>query len=110
VNIVKIVLKGLKQDIRDKRAMAMMIVFPIVLIMILGTAFANVFGNESSINLKGKVLYKIETDKPMAVAFNGIKEGLKDYDIKFTETEDAEKAKAFVLHAIGKKGVLFLVT
>lgn len=99
MNIVRLVLKGLKQDIRDKRAMAMMIAFPIVLIMILGTAFANVFGNESSIDLKGKVLYKIETDKPMAAAFNGLKEGLKDYDIKFTETEDAEKAKAQIKNA-----------
>jgi ABC-2 type transport system permease protein len=93
MNILKIILKGLKQDIRDKRTMAIMIAFPIALIIILGAAFTNAFGESLGISFNAKVLYKIETDKPMAEAFNSFKDGFKDSDLKFTETSDALKAK-----------------
>jgi ABC-2 type transport system permease protein len=96
MNFINIVLKGLKQDIRDKRTMAIMVAFPLALIIILGAAFTNAFGDDTNIGLKAKVLYKIETDKPMAEAFNSFKEGLKDSDLKFTEIDDALKAKDLI--------------
>ncbi len=93
MKVLLIILKEIKHNIRNYKANAMMILFPIILIIILGAAFSGTF--DSTIKLgEINVLYTIDenvnTADPMfEKAFNSFRDGMnKEHDIKFEETED----------------------
>lgn len=93
MNILQIVIKEIKQNVRDKKAMSMMILFPIVLILVLGSALKGNFST-TSIGDTTKVLYKIESTSEAAKNFkeNIIDQG-KSFHMQFTKTNDIEAAK-----------------
>lgn len=86
MNIVNIMLKEVKQIFRDRQSMALMVAFPIVLILILGSALSGAF--KSSINLDDvNILYTSESGK-ISEGFNAFMDSAKEMEIKFTESKD----------------------
>jgi ABC-2 type transport system permease protein len=93
MNIIYLILKEIKQSFRDKKNMSMMILFPIILIIVLGSALKSAFSGNLTIETP-KVLYKIESTSQSAkeLKANFIDKG-KEFNIEFEEAEDIDKAK-----------------
>lgn len=95
MNIIWIISKEFKHNLRDYKSNLMMVLFPIVLIVILGAAFSNVFNN-STIKLSNvTVLYTQDVDgsaeSAFAKAFEGFRNGLSDeLAITFEKTDDVD--------------------
>jgi len=91
MNIINILVKEFKHNTRNWKANAMMVLFPILLIIILGAAFVNMFSQ--SIDLSGiKVLYTTQCSKELADGFRNFTDELnKGMKIVFVETTDTEK-------------------
>ncbi|MBS2770521.1 ABC transporter permease [Anoxybacillus rupiensis] len=60
MNIIRIAFKEIKSDFRDIRTLVFMLAFPIVLMLILGTALSNTFNTSTSVG-EIHVLYKDQT-------------------------------------------------
>lgn len=95
MKILNIIIKEIKHNFRNKRSLAIMILFPIVLIVILGTAFSKVMSNDIKLG-EIRALYTVQGEGNVEKAFEDLKKGLKDYNVSFKETEDIEKAKESV--------------
>lgn len=95
MKILNIVIKEIKHNFRNKRVLAIMILFPIVLIVILGTAFSKVMSNDVQLG-EIKVLYTVQGEGNVGKAFEDLQKGLKEYNVSFKETEDIKKAKESV--------------
>lgn len=95
MKILNIVIKEIKHNFRNKRVLAIMILFPIVLIVILGTAFSKVMSNDIQLG-EIKVLYTVQGQGNVEKAFEDLQKGLKEYNVSFKETEDIKKAKESV--------------
>lgn len=97
-NIFIIIKKSLLYGIRDKKNMAMMILFPIVLILVLGTALASQDG--PSIDLKDTtVFYSINGNSEASKSFQDFIDDLnksKKFDTKFVKTKNDSYAKDMV--------------
>ncbi|MGY0374560.1 ABC transporter permease [Clostridium sp. JNZ J1-5] len=91
MRILSIAIKELKQNLRDRKAMALMILFPIVLIVILGTAFSKVMGDNIDLG-EIKVIYSVEGKGNVSESFDALKESLKQYNVSFTYTDNKKKA------------------
>lgn len=87
-----IILKEIKQNFRDKRAILLMTLFPLLLIIILGTAFSGVFGEKESFKIDAKVLYKNAAGNHVTEAFMQLVSGLRDMGMSFERTEDEKTA------------------
>lgn len=71
MNIWNIAVKEFKSDLRDKRTLFLMLVFPIVLMLILGSALTNAFSGGLTVD-EMKLLYKNEaTAGELAQAWEG---------------------------------------
>ncbi|AHF11052.1 MULTISPECIES: ABC transporter permease [Dehalobacter] len=91
MRIIHIILKEFKQNIRDFKANIMMVLFPIVLIVILGTAFSGVFSNDIVLD-DIRVLYSVQGDPALTESFHSFQDELqKQLGITFTETTDPEE-------------------
>lgn len=91
MRIIHIILKEFKQNIRDFKANIMMVLFPIVLIVILGTAFSGVFSNDIVLD-DIRVLYSVQGDPALTESFHSFQEELqKQLGITFTETTNPEE-------------------
>ena len=91
MKFVIIALKEIKQNLRDKKSMAMMVIYPILLMIILGSALSGAFND--SISFKDtKVLYKIEGKKSISNNFNEFTKALNDLGIETIEIEDEKQA------------------
>lgn len=92
MNIVSIIIKEIKQNIKDKKAMCLMVLFPIVLITILGTALSAEFG-DSNTSYKVSVLYCIQGKSTLADNFEKYIVNAKNgIDVTYTKTDDANDA------------------
>lgn len=93
MNIMQLILKEIKQNVRNKKSMLIMILFPIILILVLSGALKSQFDNNSI--GKSKVLYSIQSTGSAA---KGLKENIidkgNDFNIEFIETKDIEAAKS----------------
>lgn len=69
MNIINIALMEFKRTIRDHRTLIFMLAFPIVLMLILGTALSNAFDNTIKID-KIHVLYTEQNDSHISSAFH----------------------------------------
>ncbi|WDV46636.1 ABC transporter permease [Clostridiaceae bacterium M8S5] len=93
MKFLSIVKKEMLHNIRDKRAMFLMIIFPILLIVILGAAFSSSF-NSSNIIRDVKVSYKINDEGKLGDSFIGFTKSIsKELDISFEPLDDEEIAK-----------------
>lgn len=98
MKILSIIIKEFIINLRDYKANAMMVLFPIVLIAILGTAFNGVFSGSIEFD-DTKVLYKVEAkdNAVFATAFESFSSQLsKETGIVFEKTDDFEGSKAGV--------------
>jgi len=93
MNIIYIIIKEVKHSFRDKKSMAMMILFPIALIVVISSAFKTSFTSSIDIGTP-KVLYSIEgkgvTSDNFKTSF--IERG-KDFKIEFTKMDNMDSAK-----------------
>ncbi len=98
MKIFRIIVKEILKNVRDYKANAMMVLFPIVLITILGTAFSGIFSGTIEFD-DTKVLYVVEVEEnaTFAAAFESFSSQLsKETGITFEKTEDFEGNKARV--------------
>lgn len=79
-------------NFRDKQGMALMILFPIILIIILGAEFSSEFNGDSSSYKSINVLYKTENDDKNSAFITFYNEG-KKMGINFTEAKSIEEGK-----------------
>ncbi len=90
MNILNIIWKEFRQNIRNWKANSMMVLFPIVLIIILGTALSGAF--DSSIKLSDtRVLYTLENGNGLSQYFKEFTAQGKELGIQFEETSDVDK-------------------
>ena len=93
MKFISMVKKEILHNFRDSKAMFMMIVFPILMIIILGTAFSGNF-NSSNVITGVKVSYNINVTGDIEEGFKDFMTSLsKQLDITFTEIKDKELAK-----------------
>lgn len=91
MKILLIAAKEIKQNLRDRKGMAMMILFPVLLMLVLGTALSGGFNN--TISLKDtKVLYSISGSVQEKEAFSNFTETMKKTGIQFEKTDNINKA------------------
>lgn len=96
MRVLRITVKEFKQNMRDYKGNALMILLPIVLITILGAAFSGLFSNTISLGDE-KILYKVDVTENVqfTAAFENFCKILNDETgIVFEEAEDVETAKA----------------
>lgn len=97
MNIFKIIFKEIKQDLRNKKGMVLMILFPMVLILILGAAFSNVFSTDKKTGTIN-ILYAIEGKDQTRDSFNEFMKSVsKDMDITFKKQDNIEKGKQSIV-------------
>lgn len=89
-----LVKKELKHNFRDKKAMFLMTIFPILLILILGMALSGTFSS-SIMPSKIKVAYMGDSDKEIYKSFKEFTKE-KTLNIDFEEIQDEENAKEMV--------------
>lgn len=90
MSTINIFIKEIKHNIRNPRNMALMVLFPIVLIMVLGTALSGVF--DSSESFKDiHVVYSSQSAGPLSRAFASFAENSRATGIEFTAAESAEQ-------------------
>ncbi len=87
MNIYRIFVKEIKQNLRNVRALAMMILFPIVLMLVLGTALSGVFDSSNSFQ-DISVIYINQGGAPLSEAFNAFVARGSEMGLKFTSTEN----------------------
>ncbi|SHE88085.1 ABC-2 type transport system permease protein [Seinonella peptonophila] len=110
MNIWSMTLKEILVTIRNKRAFIFMLAFPIILILILGTALSNNFENTSSIG-KIHILYYEEQANSYTKPFHDFMAAVKKSDLSFEKTtKDAgkqaiAKAKADGYIELSNKGI-----
>jgi ABC-2 type transport system permease protein len=86
MNTVNIFIKQIKHNIRDFKGMALMVLFPIVLILVLGTALPGFFDSSASFR-DIKVIYTSQANRPLSLAFQGFVEKGRDMGMEFTAAE-----------------------
>jgi ABC-2 type transport system permease protein len=93
MNIIFIIIKEVKHSFRDKKSMGMMILFPIVLILVLGAALKTSFDTSIDIGTP-KILYSIEGTGIVSDNFKTsfIQKG-KEFKIEFIKIDDINSAK-----------------
>lgn len=89
MNILNIALKELKSTIRDTRTLVFMLAFPLILILILGTALSGTFSSDNSISLdKMKIAYKDNSNGEFSKYFQEFIKQSEAEGIKFDKTNN----------------------
>lgn len=86
-----ILMKEIKQNMRDKQGLMLMMVFPLVLTLVLGFSLSGMFENDSSPTKIG-ALYQVETQDRFGSAFRSFAANSEEYNLVLIEETDAEKA------------------
>jgi len=97
-NVFKIFNKEMLHNMRETKGNVMMILFPIILIVILGMALSPVFGTQTEIG-EVKVLYTKAEDSEISAGFERFMEYAGKVGMKFEETDDIEAGVASVKQA-----------
>ncbi len=92
MNIFNIALHHLKISIRDTRTLIFMLAFPIVMMLVLGSALSNAFDNNIKID-KMQVLYKEIGDTSFSPYFKEFTKAAKKEDIYFYKAPDKMDGK-----------------
>lgn len=100
MKFISMVYKDILHNFRDKKAMFLMTVFPILMIIILGTAFSQSFGSNNVIK-KVKVAYKATAKEQLTESFVSFTKSIENnIDIQFEEITDEKKAREDVSNGI----------
>lgn len=99
MNILRIILKEFTLNIRNFKANFMMVLFPIVLIMILGAAFSGTFDNAVKLD-DVTVLYTEERNESgpiLTEAFKSFREGIsEELGIIFVKADDVNSGRTAI--------------
>lgn len=82
MNVFNIILKEIKQTIRDKRMFVFMLAFPIVLMLVLGTALTNAFDSKIEVD-NIHVLYKNNANNELVQSFDAFQKEVSKSGIHF---------------------------
>lgn len=96
MGFINIFIKELKQFVRNKRALVMMLIFPVILIVILGNALRSVMGDDASKTVFSdvKILYYCDDDsKYKELVDNFITFGKDDLKITFEKVDNIAEGK-----------------
>jgi len=105
MNIISIIVKEVKQNLRDKKAMTMMVLFPVLLIVVLGAAFNTSFSSNLKIETP-KVFYSIEAKGPSADYLKEFINHKTVPKIEYIKTNDVKKAKELLISSSEYSGVI----
>lgn len=96
MNVLNIALYEIKRSLRDTRTFAFMLAFPIVLILILGTALSNAFNSEVTIDGM-KLLYKVSAQNEQLQSYwNGFAQAIESQGVELTEASGGIDGRAAV--------------
>lgn len=90
MNILNILIKETKQNLRNRKAIFMMVLFPIVLIVILGNAMANNFDPSESFK-DIDVIYLSSSTTQLNNAFKAFSKQGKDMGMTFVEAKNIDE-------------------
>lgn len=90
MNIIRIMTKEMKQIVRNKKSMLLMLFYPIVLMVVLGTALSGAFDNSAGFS-EIKVLYTNPAGTPLAEVFRGFVARGQEMGMDFTLAPDVER-------------------
>lgn len=83
MNIFNIAIMHMKRDFRDVRTLVFMLAFPIVLMLVLGTALTNAFNSDSHSIKDIQVLYKDGASSTFSQAFEAFAKEVDKSGIHF---------------------------
>ncbi|WP_127495617.1 ABC transporter permease [Paenibacillus glycanilyticus] len=95
MNVLNIALFEFKKDLRDKRTLLLMLAFPIVLILILGTALTNAFNNGVELDDMNLLVKNTAQSAQLQSYWNGFAQSIGKEGVEFTPAEggvDGKKA------------------
>ncbi|MFB7303057.1 ABC transporter permease [Heyndrickxia sporothermodurans] len=95
MNIINIAWKEIKSDFRDIRTLVFLLAFPIVLMLILGTALSNTFSTSIQID-DMNVLYKDQANGELSQYFTRFVDEAKQSGIHFKKALENESGKKAV--------------
>jgi ABC-2 type transport system permease protein len=95
MNIINIMIKEIKHNIRDKKGMVMMILFPVILMLVLGAALSGAFETSKKIG-EIKALYLIQGEKLISESFKSFLGENKNSSITFVEALSIEEGLSSV--------------
>ncbi|MFD3448279.1 ABC transporter permease [Microbacteriaceae bacterium 4G12] len=88
MNIFNIAIKEIKSDFRDIRTLVFMLAFPVVLMLILGTALTNAFNGNSQSIKDIQVLYKDEASSTFSQSFEAFAKDASKSGIHFKKASN----------------------
>lgn len=91
-NIFILLKKEMVHNVRDKKGNIMMILFPLVLMLILGSALSSAFSNSVQLG-NVKVLYYVNQSSKISNAFEQFKKQGEKLGMVFTQSNNMEDAK-----------------
>lgn len=90
--MISIIIKEIKHNFRDKRAITLMIAFPLLLMVILGVVFNGQFAS-NGIDFSGaKVIYSAKEDGTLHKEFKEFAHELEEMNIMFEQIENEDDA------------------
>lgn len=96
MNVLNIALFEIKKALRDMRTFVFMLAFPLVLILILGTALTNAFTNGVTVD-DMKLLYKVSADNAQLQSYwNGFAKAVSQEGVALTPAPDGIDGRAAV--------------
>lgn len=96
MNVLNIALFEIKRSLRDTRTFAFMLAFPLVLILILGTALSNAFNSDVTVD-DMKLLYKVSVkNEQLQQYWNGFAKAIEGQGVELTEASGGIDGRAEV--------------
>ncbi len=87
MNIWHIAVKEIRSNLRDTRTFLFMLAFPIVMMLILGTALSNAFGSSSNVGELQLLVKQQTSNTQLAAAWDGFAESLGREGVKINRAE-----------------------
>jgi len=92
MTMIRVLIKEIKQNLRNVRAMSYMVLFPIILILVLGTALSGAF--DQSTEFKDiNIIYTSPSDGALGQAFKGFITKGGEMGFTFTEAQNGQEAQ-----------------
>lgn len=92
MNIIKIIIKEVKQVFRDKITLSLIVMLPIVLIFILGMALSKTFTSDEKIT-KVEAIYINEDTGELGKSFDNFIKNMESINVSFKKVEDVNEGK-----------------
>ncbi len=91
MTMILVFIKEIKQNLRNVRAMAYLVLFPIILILVLGTALSGAFDQSTIKDID--IIYASPNDGPLAQAFKSFITKGGEMGFTFTEAQSVQEAQ-----------------